>query len=97
MYYELRTHDPSNEKPFKGRIIYEEPGLDARKIKLQVSTDRVMHPSAEFSDVSTTILDDDKILWAGMSKSIYQLSFCLPLLINYLNSNTYICPVRERL
>lgn len=46
-------------------IIYQEMGAESRRIKLEVTANRVMHPSAKYIDVGTTTLDDDRIIWAA--------------------------------
>lgn len=73
MIYELRENKAVSEdesialRVGDGRsVVYQELGAESRKIKLEVTANRKMHPSAKYFDVGMTTLDDDKIIWAGL-------------------------------
>lgn len=46
-------------------LLYQEIGQGSRKIKLEVTTNKKVHPSTTCMEVGTTTLDDCKIIWAG--------------------------------
>lgn len=66
--------------------------MASRNIKLEVSTSRTLHSSTKYEELSTTILSDEKIIWAGRIPKANELHD-FTLLMTCWYSIAYIRPI----